>query len=354
MPGETSALARGRSVDRFLILDRVGEGGMGIVYAAYDPTLDRRLALKFLRNPSSGRDGVREARLLREAQAMALLSHPNVAVLYEVGTFQGQASHAIRVEELGPEHVAVTYSMALVAEIESWLGNIDRSMELAAAALAIRRKAHDPHGVYVGSIYHLMGQVQSRAGRLRAAERSLDQAIQILMRTVPDKPGTADALMHLGLVHNRRGQYGKALDECRRAREVLSRNLGEGNVWLLRPKGCLAEALIGTDRPDAARQELEPALTPSVERELGPHLTAGPRFQLARASHRGPRRRNEYDLDETVGPRTSRQGQPPSARFRTPAGVLGVEPGTSGCANVLLSCTPNASRIRVARSTVIP
>ena len=62
---------------------------MGVVYAAYDPSLDRRVALKFL-SPHGDRDGVREKRLLREAQAMARLSHPNVGVVYEVATFHGR------------------------------------------------------------------------------------------------------------------------------------------------------------------------------------------------------------------------------------------------------------------------
>jgi tetratricopeptide (TPR) repeat protein/predicted Ser/Thr protein kinase len=80
---EASSLERGSTVHRYVILDRVGEGGMGVVYAAYDPRLDRRVALKFLSRRGS------DERLLREAQAMARLSHPNVAVAYEVGYFGG-------------------------------------------------------------------------------------------------------------------------------------------------------------------------------------------------------------------------------------------------------------------------
>src|SRR5687768_13591472 len=79
-----AALAPGTALHRYVILDRVGEGGMGVVYSAYDPTLDRRVALKFLSPHEGDRDGVREKRLLREGQAMARLSHPNVAVVYEV------------------------------------------------------------------------------------------------------------------------------------------------------------------------------------------------------------------------------------------------------------------------------
>jgi serine/threonine protein kinase/tetratricopeptide (TPR) repeat protein len=60
---------------------------MGVVYRAYDPELDRRIALKLLRGESDGRGGSRQERLLREAQALARLQHPNVIAVYDVGTF---------------------------------------------------------------------------------------------------------------------------------------------------------------------------------------------------------------------------------------------------------------------------
>ncbi len=84
-------LERGVCVGRFVILDRVGEGGMGVVYKAYDPELERAVALKFLHMstdgslPSSGR----RERLLREAKALARLAHPNVLAVFDVGTFEG-------------------------------------------------------------------------------------------------------------------------------------------------------------------------------------------------------------------------------------------------------------------------
>lgn len=87
---EPAALAPGVGIDRYVILTRVGQGGMGVVYAAYDPSLDRRVALKFLNRTDEELDARHERRLLREAQAMARLSHPNVAVVYEVGLFQGK------------------------------------------------------------------------------------------------------------------------------------------------------------------------------------------------------------------------------------------------------------------------
>lgn len=90
-PVETSAapLVRGTSVGRYLLLDPVGAGGMGIVYAAYDPELNRKVALKLLK-PRGGGERPTQARLLREAQAMAQVAHPNVTAIYDVGMLGDQ------------------------------------------------------------------------------------------------------------------------------------------------------------------------------------------------------------------------------------------------------------------------
>ena len=78
------ALRRGANVGRYLLLEAIGEGAMGVVFSAYDPDLHRRVAIKVLRR-AEGQGGTE--RLLREAQAMARLSDPNVVTLYEAGQF---------------------------------------------------------------------------------------------------------------------------------------------------------------------------------------------------------------------------------------------------------------------------
>jgi serine/threonine protein kinase/tetratricopeptide (TPR) repeat protein len=78
-------LERGACVDRYLIVDKLGQGGMGVVYKAFDPELGRPIALKLLNTRSDASDVLR-GRLLREAQALARLSHPNVIAVHDVGT----------------------------------------------------------------------------------------------------------------------------------------------------------------------------------------------------------------------------------------------------------------------------
>ncbi len=86
-------IGHGQLVGRYVVLNPLGAGGMGVVYAAYDPQLDRKVALKLLHTETISRSGGTQsfndghARLLREAQAMARLRHPNVVSVHDVGTF---------------------------------------------------------------------------------------------------------------------------------------------------------------------------------------------------------------------------------------------------------------------------
>ncbi len=74
-------------IGRYRLDDRIGAGGMGVVYRAHDETLDRPVAVKLLR-PGYDADAGTE-RLQREARAMARLSHPNVVTVFDVGTHEG-------------------------------------------------------------------------------------------------------------------------------------------------------------------------------------------------------------------------------------------------------------------------
>ncbi|MEZ4452961.1 MAG: serine/threonine-protein kinase [Nannocystaceae bacterium] len=77
-------------IGRFVILGRLGEGGMGTVYAAYDEQLDRRVAVKVLRGDIARMDTSARHRLIREAQAMARVTHPNLITVHEAGEHEGQ------------------------------------------------------------------------------------------------------------------------------------------------------------------------------------------------------------------------------------------------------------------------
>ncbi len=83
---------RGDSLGRYLVIGQLGAGAMGVVYAAYDHELDRKLAIKLWHTSetASTTGDVARTRLLREAQALARLAHPNVVGVHDVGTVDGE------------------------------------------------------------------------------------------------------------------------------------------------------------------------------------------------------------------------------------------------------------------------
>ena len=86
---DAPTVAAGTRIGRYIVRGTIGSGGMGVVLLAQDEELARNVAIKLLRQRDFGtaEDAVARARLLREAQAMALLSHPNVITVHDVGTF---------------------------------------------------------------------------------------------------------------------------------------------------------------------------------------------------------------------------------------------------------------------------
>ena len=87
---ELADLQPGTRVGPYVIVDRIGRGGMGQVFLGSDPRLQRKVALKCLISARS-RDSDRRARILREAQAAAGINHPNVAAVYDVVEQDGRA-----------------------------------------------------------------------------------------------------------------------------------------------------------------------------------------------------------------------------------------------------------------------
>jgi tetratricopeptide (TPR) repeat protein len=85
-PLKQTIATRPARLGRFTILDQLGIGAMGVVYAAYDETLDRKVAVKVLHDA----DDAAQIRLVREAQAMARVSHPNVVTVLEAGVAGGR------------------------------------------------------------------------------------------------------------------------------------------------------------------------------------------------------------------------------------------------------------------------
>ena len=163
-PGE---LQRGDKVGRHIVIGRLGAGGMGTVYAAYDTTLERKIALKFLttRAPAAESD---TTRLLAEASAMARLNHPNVVTVHDVGMHGDRpylAMEYVEGQTLGQWHQEKPRS---VREILQVMAAVAQGLDAAHAAGLIHRDVK-PHNVLVSARRVLVTDfglsVRSDAGR---------------------------------------------------------------------------------------------------------------------------------------------------------------------------------------------
>jgi len=167
------------TVQRYVLLHRVASGGIGTVFAAYDPELDRRVALKLLRGARGGTEGA--TLLAEEARALAKLAHPNVITVHDAGIYDPASLDPLLEQPSVDRHPGVFVVMELVSgpTLARWTADAQPRVRAivevfiaAAAGLAAAHGAglvhHDfkPDNVIVGD-----------DGRVRVIDFGLARAV---------------------------------------------------------------------------------------------------------------------------------------------------------------------------------
>ncbi len=166
----------GERLGRHALLEVLGEGGMGVVYLAYDADLDRRVALKLLREVD-GRDRGRE-RLLREARALASLAHPNVVPVFDVGEARGHAFVTMEYVEGATLTEWLRQRRRSLAEILATFAEAGRGL-MAAHAIGIVHRDFKPDNVLIGKA----DDDSAGTGRVRVGDFGLARPAELLTPT---------------------------------------------------------------------------------------------------------------------------------------------------------------------------
>ena len=166
---------------RYVILEPIGRGGLGEVHAAYDPELDRKVAIKLVRAGIEAWDDL-ERRMLREAQAMARVRHPNVVAIHDVGQFRDQVFIAMELVE------GMTLSAWRRKQERSWTEVRDVFLQAGRGLAAVHdaglvQRDFKPANVLIGNdgVVKVLDFGLARAVAGQQAEGGAPQAVSSLL-----------------------------------------------------------------------------------------------------------------------------------------------------------------------------
>ncbi|HTR55322.1 MAG TPA: serine/threonine-protein kinase [Kofleriaceae bacterium] len=310
-----SAPELGALIDRYQLIEFLGHGGMGIVYKAHDPQLKRDVAIKLLRAEASDLASEQlQARMLREAQAMAQIAHPNVIAVFDVGTWDGEVFIAMELASAGT--LRGWCKRRASAEIIAAFVAAGRGLAAAHAAGLVHRD-FKPDNVLVGN-----------DGRVRVTDFGLARSHEPTVETPSPRPSRPlAALTVTGTVMGTPGYM---------APEIVDAQAADARSDQFAFCVAMWEALYG-QRPFAGTSELEIALAAKT----GEIVPPASRRDVPRAVEQALRRGLAPERDArwpTMDALLDALAPPPRRAWRYGAAALALV----ACALVLAAAWPHA------------